>query len=142
MAKVPSAAGTPCPTCKKRYGDILKHGRKHHPYEVDHDSAWATILKGTTTPDRANAPAGPGTDKKAPKDEVPPPPKRPRMSEVRSTRWDSPLPYRGIIHLHLDAHSYDEANEELMDLFKAFKKLAKDQKSKIVVEYEQTHERF
>ena len=64
----------------------------------------------------------------------------PRMSETRTTRWESKMPYRGIVHLHIDAHSFNEADDALRDLLGEIKKLAKG--TKIAIEYEQTHERF
>jgi hypothetical protein len=64
------------------------------------------------------------------------------MREVRSTRWDAAMPYRGVVSLTMEAHSFEEANDAFRDLFASLRKLSKEQKAKITVEYEQTHERF
>ena len=138
MPKVPSTEGPPCPTCKKRYGNIERHGRKHHPYEVEHDQNWIALLKGEDpAARRSDATATPLETK-----EVPPP--RKSMATIRETVWESPMPYRSTFHLEFESISWDEANDLAHELLVRFREQVEvlGRKNKAKIEIEQTHERF
>lgn len=138
MPKVPSTEGPPCPTCKKRYGNIERHGRKHHPYEVEHDQNWIALLKGESpVSSGSDATATPSVEKEAP-------PPRQSMRTIRETTWESPMPYRAVFHLVFESISWAEADDLARTMLAEFKAkvVQVKPKYKAAIELEQTHERF
>jgi hypothetical protein len=138
---VKSEEGPECPTCRKHYGNIERHGTKHHPYEMGHDAAWLKLLSdigGKAPPTKYGTTDGQKAAGKAP----PLDPPKPSVRVIRQLRWESPQPYVGRLHLYLAAKGFDEADDTFRDAVALIKALLKEQMPKITIEYEQTHERF
>lgn len=142
--------GTECPTCKHQYKDVVKHGEKHHPYEVKNSTEWrkllAEIAAGSTAPSsNAAPPKGRRKDKAGKKegeDQAPPPPPRPSMAEVRHAVWETPQPYRATFHLNTEGRTWDEVNAVAQAVLKDLRLIVKSRKPRIEIDLEQVHERF
>lgn len=156
MPKVPSEQGLPCPTCRKKYGDLPRHGKKRHPYEIEHDKEWAAIFqaagestpRGGTARPAASQDAPKGVPKASPKGkkkeekeekEAPEEEPRPSMRSIRDTVWENPMQYRAIFHVNMEFKSWSAANDFAHDLLEKFRAVAKKDAT---IELEQTHERF
>jgi hypothetical protein len=131
---VKSEEGPACPTCRKHYGDIVRHGTKRHPYEMGNDKAWIKLLAevGGTAPTTKHGKAAAAV-------EQPKEPPKPSVKAQRQQRWESKQPYAGTLHLFTEAFSWDEANDTFKDALDQFKRVLP---KGTTLEYEQTRERF
>jgi hypothetical protein len=101
-----------CPTCKKEYNNIEKHGRKRHPYEVENTTEWKKLLSSIKSGEKR-------AQKEIEKEEAKA--TGPSLREKRDTVYDIAMPYRGVVSITIMAKTHGTARDTILDLMDQFR---------------------